>query len=309
MIAIRRPTVMWLVALAVIAGCASVPVEPVRNPPRAGPPEIVVNDAGPVVGIALGGGAARGFAHVGVLNVLQRNGIEADLVAGTSAGSLAGALYASGLQGEALVKEARRLERQRLTDYVFPDRGFIRGARLQRYVNQAVGGRLLEDLPIPFAAVATDLYSGDAVVFNRGNTGMAVRASSSMPGVVQPARIGDREYVDGGLVSQVPVNTARAMGAEVVIAVDVSRPLYPAGGIGSTLDVLRQGLVIMMMTMVGQEISDADVVIRPRIDDIDIADFEMRSAAIAAGERAAAKMLPAVRAAIARAATASAAAQ
>lgn len=287
-----------LLALATVAGCAGTPAVPVSEPPRSTALTIVTNDDQPVVGFALGGGAARGFAHVGVLNVLERHGIQADLVVGTSAGSLAGALYASGLQGERLVEEAMRLERQMLTDYIFPDRGFIRGEGLQRYVNEAVGARLLEELPIPFAAVATDLYSGDAVVFNRGNTGMAVRASSSMPGVVQPVRIRGREYVDGGLVSQVPVNTARAMGADVVIAVDVSRPPYPASEIRSTLDVLRQGLVIMMTTMVERELRDADVVIRPRINDIDIADFEMRSEAIAAGERAAAEMLPAVRDAI-----------
>jgi len=301
---VRHLGALWLlVALATVAGCAGTPVGPVSEPPRAGELKIVANGE-PVIGFALGGGAARGFAHVGVLNVLDRHGIQADAVAGTSAGSFAGALYAGGLQGQRLVEEAMRLERRSLTDYIFPARGFIRGESLQRYVNKAVGHRRLQDLPIPFAAVATDLYSGDPVVFNRGNTGMAVRASSSMPGVVQPVRIRGRDYVDGGLVSQVPVKTARAMGADVVIAVDVSQQRSSAGEINSTLDVLGQALVIMMTTMVEQELRNADVVIRPQVGDIALGNFEMRADAIAAGERAAAEKLPAVRAAIARAASA-----
>jgi NTE family protein len=236
-----------------------------------------------------------------VLTALERNGIEADVVFGTSAGSVAGALYASGLRGERLTQEALGLERRELTDYIFPDRGIIRGERLQRYINEAVGDRLLEELPTPFAAVATDLYSGGMVVFNRGDTGVAVRASSSVPGLVQPVSVEGREYVDGGLVSQVPVRVARAMGADVVIAVDVSRLPTDTDPISSTLDVLQQAIAIMSTVLVHQEVDDADVVIRPAVEGIRMADFDAREDVISAGARAAEEMLPEIRAVLASA--------
>lgn len=290
-----------LVLVPLLTGCAGMPAATVSNPPRAESLTSVARDDGPVVAFALGGGAARGFAHVGVLKVLDRHGIQADLVTGTSAGSVAGALYAAGLRGGRLEEVALRLERGSLTDYIFPDRGFIRGERLQRYINEAVDGRPLEQLPTRFVAVATDLRSGELVAFNSGNTGMAVRASSSVPGFVQPVTIRGRDYVDGGLVSQVPVRVARDMGADVVIAVDVSRLPADTPPIESTLDVLRQALMIMSVTLVDQELSVADVVIRPAVREINMVDFEERSMAMDAGERAAEEMLSEIRAAIAAA--------
>lgn len=295
----RRTALLVLALVILLTGCTSMPVATVGNPPRAEALAPVARDDGPVVAFALGGGAARGFAHVGVLKVLDRHGIRADLVTGTSAGSVAGALYAAGLRGEQLEQVALRLERRSLTDYVFPDRGFIRGERLQRYINEAVDGRRLEELPTRFVAVATDLRSGELAAFNSGNTGMAVRASSSVPGLVQPVSIRGRDYVDGGLVSQVPVRVARDMGADVVIAVDVSRLPADTPPIESTLDVLRQALMIMSVTLVDQELSAADVVIRPSVREINMVDFEERSMAMDAGERAAEQMLPEIRAAIA----------
>ena len=283
----------------VLASCAGAPADPVSDPPRAGTLVPLGGEDGPVIAFALGGGAARGFAHVGVLNVLERNGIHADLVVGTSAGSLAGALYAAGLRGQRLEEEALQLERETFTDFGFPDRGLIRGERLQQYVNEAVGGLPLEDLPTRFAAVATDLGSGESAVFNGGDTGMAVRASSSFPGLVQPVRINGRDYVDGGLVSQVPVHVALSLGADVVIAVDVSKLPVDAERVESTLDVLRQALLIMSMALVERDVSDADVVIRPDVSGIKLAEFAARAEAIKAGERAAEKMLPEIHAAIA----------
>lgn len=294
----------WWVALLVllVAGCAGTPTLTVDNPPAAESLTPISRDQGPVVAFALGGGAARGFAHVGVLKVLDHYGIQADLVTGTSAGSVAGALYAAGLRGRELEEEALQMERSSITDYIFPDRGFIRGERLQRYINEVVDGRSLEELPTRFVAVATDLRSGELIAFNSGNTGMAVRASSSVPGLVQPVTIRGRDYVDGGLVSQVPVRVARDMGADVVIAVDVSQLPADTPPIENTLDVLRQALIIMSVTLVDQELPAADVVIRPSVREINLGDFEERSEAMAAGERAAEAMLPEIRAAIAGAA-------
>jgi len=176
----------------------------------------------PKIALALGGGAARGFAHVGVIKALEAHGIVADIVVGTSAGALVGALYAGGYSGFDLQRVALQMEDTAIADWSLPDRGFIKGEALQNFVNRSVQNRTLEKLNKPFATVVTDLQSGEMVVFRTGNTGMAVRASSSVPGVFQPVLINGREYVDGGLVSPVPVRAARSLGADLVIAVDIS---------------------------------------------------------------------------------------
>ncbi|HMX17035.1 MAG TPA: patatin-like phospholipase family protein, partial [Rhodocyclaceae bacterium] len=167
-----------------------------------------------------------------------------------------------------------------------PDRGVIKGEALQNFVNKAVGGRPLEKLARTFGAVATDLQTGEEVVFRTGNTGMAVRASSSVPGVFQPVRINNREYVDGGLVSPVPARAARSMGATFVIAVDISsRP--KDGKTQGTLDVLLQTFSIMGQTIARHELAEADVVIRPKTTELPSADFQARHKAVLEGEQAA----------------------
>ena len=226
------------VCVAVLSACQSPgPLAPVVEkpvlPPVAPPaaPSVAVDAVeAPVVkkvprlGLALGGGAARGFAHVGVLQVLEEAGIKADLVVGTSAGSLVAAFYASGKTGAQLQRVADTMEEVTITDWTVPllGRGMMRGDALSRYVNQQTGGRRIEELKMPLGIVATDLRTGDGVLFQRGDLGTAVRASSSVPSVFEPVRIGAREFVDGGLVSPVPVRYARQMGAEYVLAVDIS---------------------------------------------------------------------------------------
>ena len=168
--------------------------------------------------------------------MLEAQGIVPDIVVGTSAGSLVGALYASGYNGFELQRIGLQLEDSVITDWSLPDRGFLKGEALQRFVNQNVQNRPLEKLNKPFGAVATDLQSGEAITFRTGNTGTAVRASSSVPGVFQPVSINGRDYVDGGLVSPVPVRAARTMGADVVIAVDISnKPSF--GKTGDSISV------------------------------------------------------------------------
>jgi len=205
--------------LSVLAGCSVLPRSPEPAPKPAPvtelPPKSEVRPAPPKIALALGGGAARGFAHIGVIKALESHGIVPDMVIGTSSGSLVGALYASGYGGFDLQRTALQLDDTIIADWSLPDRGFIKGEALQNFVNQAVQNRPMEKLNKPFAVVATDLQSGEPVVFRTGNTGMAVRASSSVPGVFQPVTISGREYVDGGLVSPVPVRAARAMGADV----------------------------------------------------------------------------------------------
>ena len=154
----------------------------------------------PRIGLALGGGAARGFAHIGVIQVLEENGIHPDLVVGTSAGSLVATLYASGKSGSALSQLADGMDETAFTDWSFPGRGLLRGEALARYVRDNTGGRMIEQMKLPLGIVATDLDNGQAILFQVGDAGMAVRASSAVPAVFQPVRIGTREYVDGDVV-------------------------------------------------------------------------------------------------------------
>lgn len=283
---------LCLAALA-LAGCASAPPLPPPAPPTPTVKPIKI-------GLALGGGAARGFAHIGVIKVLESQGIMPDLVVGTSAGSVVGALYAAGNNGFELQKLAHRLDESKISDWSLPDRGFLKGEALQQFVNDAVGQRPLEALKKPFAAVATDLRNGDSVVFRTGNTGKAVRASSSVPGVFQPVAISGREYVDGGLSSLIPVRGARQMGADFVIAVDISaRPNgQPLRG---TLDVLLQTFTIMGQNLAHYELKEADVVIRPQVGGVGSTDFQARHDAILEGEKAALAALPQIREALRKA--------
>ncbi len=265
----------------------SVPaVAPVPTPPVALRP--------PRIGLALGGGAARGFAHIGVIQVLEENGLKPDLIVGTSAGSLIAALYASGKSGADLALLADSMDESAFTDWSFPGRGLIRGEALAKYVRDHTSGRSIEAMPLPLGIVATDLDSGAPILFQRGDPGVAVRASSAVPAVFQPVRIGTREYVDGGLVSPVPVRFARQMGAEVVIAVDISA--VPDGN--PTTDPMRmllQTFAIMGRSINTFELRDADVVLRPRLPGVSGADFAARKRSIQAGREAALAMLGSLR--------------
>ena len=283
-----------VVVALVLAACAGEPPKP-EHPPRAEPLVPVVSAGRPVVAFVLGGGGARGFAHAGALRILDEAGIRPDLIVGTSAGSLVGALYAGGLRGGALVEAALAVQQEQLVDFVFPNRGFIEGDRLQAYINQSLRGRLIEQLELPFVAVATDLKTGRLIAFNRGDVGMAVRASCSVPAVFQPTPIEGREYVDGGLVSPVPVRVARSAGADLVIAVDVSRQPGERSEFGSTTALLSHAFVVMEHVLAEEESRLADVVVRPDLSRVHATDLAARGRAIAAGEEAARAALPEIR--------------
>jgi NTE family protein len=252
------------------------------------------------IGLALGGGAAKGFAHIGVIKMLEANGIRVDVVAGTSAGSVVGAMYAGGMDAFALQEQAVALDEDRIRDVRLFSGGLVQGQALQDYVNATLKNRPIEKLRKPFAAVATQLETGRRTVFTRGNAGQAVRASSSIPGVFEPVKIGRATYVDGGVVSPVPVDAARQLGADVVIAVDISTKVDGKAP-GSLLGTVNQSITIMGQKLGEQELARADVVIRPKVNDIGPADFERKGAAILEGERAALAALPQIRARIAQA--------
>ncbi|AXK38774.1 patatin-like phospholipase family protein [Crenobacter cavernae] len=274
-----------LATLALAAACTT-PTAPIKPAEIKPPPRIKV-------ALALGGGAAKGFAHIGVIKVLEQAGIPVDIVTGTSAGSVVGSLYASGLSGLELQKKAIELDESRLADVTLSRSGFIKGEALAGFINQMVGNRPIEKLARPFAAVATDLDSGEKKVFRSGNTGQAVRASASIPNVFQPVTIGSRRYVDGGLVSPVPVSAAREMGADFVIAVDISAK--PQGGAGGFLSMLDQSINIMNKVALAQELKQADVIIRPQVQQLGSTAFAARNQTILEGERVGLLAVPVIK--------------
>ncbi len=290
-------TAAAVVFLLALAGCVTRPVDkpPVPEPAVATtqpqPPK-----RPPKIGLALGGGAARGFAHVGVIQVLEEAGLRPSLVAGTSAGSLVAAIYASGKTGAQLQQVAETMEEAAIADWTLPifNRGMFRGEALARYVNKVVDGKLIESFPMPLGIVATDLNSGQAVLFQRGDTGTAVRASSAVPAVFQPVKIAGHEYVDGGLVAPVPVRFARQMGAELVIAVDISSA-PESNPANDTLQILLQTFAIMGKSINSFELQGADLVVRPTFTGLSSADFATRRRAIEAGRQAMLQLLPQLR--------------
>lgn len=283
----RFSLVSLISVVLLLAGCAVVEPTSAPQPPLTAQSKPLRNIK---IGLALGGGAARGFAHIGVIKALEAQGIYPDLVVGTSAGSLVGALYAAGNNGFALHKLALEMEEAAISDWSVPffskSTGVLKGEALQNYVNRAVNSMPLEKLKLPFGAVATDLKSGQPILFQRGNTGAAVRASSAVPSLFQPVRIGDRYYVDGGLVSPVPVRFAREMGADFVIAVNISSQ-PDAQPSASAVDVLLQTFAIMGQSINFYELKDADIVIQPQLGSMKGHDFPGRNTAILAGEQAA----------------------
>ena len=295
---LRRLTLAALAALAAtaIVGCKTTPVietpaQPIAMPEPLPPRKIKI-------GLALGGGAARGFAHIGVIKALEAQGIYPDIVVGTSAGSVVGALYAAGNTGFQLQKLAFDMDEAAISDWAMPlfgkSTGVLKGEALQAYVNKVVNNQPMEKLKVSFGAVATDLKTGQPILFQRGNTGMAVRASSSVPGVFQPVTISGRSYVDGGLVAPVPVRFARDMGADFVIAVNISTQADVQATV-SSVDVIMQTFSIMGQRINQYELKDADIVIAPSLGKMAGNDFAGRNQAILAGEQAAALAMPLIK--------------
>jgi NTE family protein len=240
----------------------------------------------PVIAIALGGGGAKGFAHIGVLKVLESHGIKPKIVTGTSAGSFVGSIYASGKTPYQLQQIALTLKESDIRDLTLNSQGIVQGQKLQNYVNQHIANKPIEQFPIRFAAVATRLDTGLKAEFIKGNPGQAVRASCSIPNVFVPATIGGKQYVDGGLVSPIPVKTAKAMGADIVIAVDISarpegsKPLNMWGLLDQTINIMGQ-------QSINEELGQANVVIQPKVGHLGTLDLKASNQSILEGEKAA----------------------
>ncbi len=288
-------------AAVVLAACTTPPPTP-APPPEPAPIVVPAPKPPPKVALVLGGGAARGFAHIGVIKALEAQGIVPDMVVGTSAGSVVGVLYAAGLDGFALQKLALGMQEDMVADWTLPNRGVLKGEALQEFINRNVKNQPLQKLRRPVGVVATDLLSGEMTLFRRGDAGIAVRASSAVPGVFQPVEISGREYVDGGLTSPVPAQSARAMGADFVIAVDISS-VGRREKLSGTLDVLLQTFAVMGQAISRHELEKADVVIRPRTAAVSSTNFEDRHLAILEGEKAAAAVMTELKTRLANART------
>lgn len=245
------------------------------------------------VALVLGAGASKGFAHVGVIKVLESQKIPVQMVVGTSAGSFVGSLYAYGYNGFALQDIAMKLQKKEVAELTIPDNGFIKGERLRDFINDKVRNQPIEKLKLPFFAVATDIRTGKETVFNTGNTGMAVQASAAVPGIYQPARFSGNAYVDGGLVNPVAVDVARRYGADLVIAVDITYGVENSIPT-STMETIMKSFEIMYHTIAQSPVGQADVVIKPQVGFMGAADFDKRHEAILAGEKAAWEAMPAI---------------
>mgnify|MGYP000910642772 FL=1 len=274
-----------LLILVAFAGCAwrQAPPPPVKPPAK--------------VALVLGAGASRGFAHIGVLKILEANRVPIHLIVGTSAGSLVGCMYAYGFNAFQLQSLSFPVEKADIIDLTVPDNGFVKGEKLEAFVNHMLKNTPIEKLRIPFYAVAADIQTGEEAVFASGNTGTAVRASCAIPGVFQPVRIGSRIYVDGGIVSPVAVDYAKQMGADLVIAVDISVGVESPPP-KTLIETIMQSVVVMHSKIAQSQLARADIVIRPRVSHIGSADFTRRHEAVLEGEKAALEAMPQVKAAL-----------
>jgi NTE family protein len=245
------------------------------------------------IALVLGAGSSKGFAHIGALKVLEMNHVPINMIVGTSVGSAVGSLYAYGYDAFQLQRISFSIQKGDIVDFILPlpTNGFIWGEKLEEFINKTLNNTPMEKLKIPFYAVATDIQNGQEVVFGSGNTGQAVRASCSIPGIFRPVRIGDRMYVDGGVVSPIAVDAARRLGADIVIAVDISSEVDRTKP-ESTIATIFQAFDIMYSKLGQIQLPRADVVIRPKVDYIGSSDFSKRHEATLEGEKAAMEALP-----------------
>ena len=216
----------------------------------------------PVIALVLGSGGARGYAHIGVIEVLEQHGIQPDFIVGTSAGSIVGSIYASGKSAIQLRQIALDMKVGDVRDFKIGMKGFFDGQKVEDYVNKQIDQTPLEKMKIPMYVVATELKNGEKTIFNYGNTGQAVRASVSIPSMFIPTKIQGKEYVDGGLVSPVPVDIAKQLGADIIIAVDIlAQPVNTETT--NVWGLFNQNINIMQNRLAAEELKNADIVIQP----------------------------------------------
>lgn len=236
------------------------------------------------VGLALGGGAARGFAHVGVLKVLEEEGIPVDCIAGTSAGSLFGVLHCAGYTWREIVELAREVSWSDLIRPAWRHLGLVRSDRLEAVIERAVPVPIFEKLNIPLKVVAVDLDMGELVVIGSGPIGPAIRASCAIPGIFAPVEIDGRLLVDGGVLNSVPVDVTRSMDPDIVIAVDLNADRRRKKRPENVVDVIYFSFSLMVSHATEEQLKGADVVVSPDLHDVGYYDLKKRELAIQKGE-------------------------
>ncbi|MEW6522040.1 MAG: patatin-like phospholipase family protein [Bacillota bacterium] len=246
------------------------------------------------LGLALSGGVVRGLAHVGVLKALEEAGFRPDCIAGTSSGALIGALYAAGLTISELEKLAHRARWRDLARLTVPRRGLIDISRISQLLDRIVGHLDFSQLQTQLAVVACDITTGEEVVITSGDVAVAVQASCAIPGIFAPVRVGRRLLVDGGIVHNVPAAVCRRLGAQAVVAVDLSAFIPATKEPATIFEIILNSLHIIMDKHGERESSEADVVIRPPVADLSPIDLDSHDELIARGYRAALRALPAI---------------
>lgn len=283
--------VLVMILAALLASCRTT----------AGPgsfDQILQRPDRPKIALVLGGGAARGFAHVGVIRALEQERVPVDLVVGTSVGSLIGAIYAYDLNSFELEWTAFTLEKEHLFDYALMSAltgmGAVKGDKLENFIRTKIPVENIENLKLPYAAVATDLNRGTRVVLDSGSIAKAVRASSAIPGVFQPLQYQGRLLVDGGVVDNIPISVAREKGADIVIAVDIGENVTNFN-LSNLFDVILQSVNIMFNDNVAFRKKDADVLITPAVGNVGMLDFTQKKRLMQAGMEATQKAMPEIR--------------
>lgn len=289
-----RVPALVLLAAASLSACGP------KGQPASSLPASQAAARPPKVALVLGGGGARGFSEIGVLRVLEQEKIPVGLVVGTSVGSLIGALYCD--TGRVLDAEflAVGIQQEDLFDFKalsLLSGGFVKGERLERYLDTHLKHKIIEEMAIPFAAVAVDLKTGQPVAFEKGSVAQAVHASCAIPGIFVPVQFGGSTYVDGGVVDPIPADFARQKGADVVIAVAIPRNL-PKEVPDNALELVHYSVTLMQTEIGRLRAKEADLVIYPDVGTLGFSDFSQKKQLMEAGEEAARRALPAIRSAI-----------
>lgn len=239
----------------------------------------------PKIGIALGAGGSRGLAHIGVLKVLVEEGIPIDVIAGSSMGSFIGVLYANGMDLGMMEELAVQMKRNKFIDLTIPKRGLIVGDKIKELIRLLTHRKNLEELHTPMAVIATDLVTGERVVFKEGPIDIAVRASISIPGIFEPVKIGDQLLVDGGVIDRIPISVIKEMGADITIGVNVV-PYTEKVRIDNIFDVITQSIIIMEREIMSKHIPTADCLINPDLSNVSPTDFTKVTECVLQGEEA-----------------------
>jgi NTE family protein len=286
---IRLLTVSFIFALFLSCRTTSTPpLEPIKAEPSPKPL--------PKVALVLGGGAAKGFAHVGVIRVLEKEKIPIDMIVATSVGALVGAIYASERDSFQLEWLTYQVTKEDIFDFsiLYSKLGPVQGEKLEEFLKTKLKVKKLEDLGLPLYPVATDLMTGETVSLERGSISRAVRASSAIPGIFVPVQFAGRTLIDGGVTNNLPVEIARQKGADVVIAVNLSKDVKNVQ-IDSVIDIILQSIDIMGKELLKYKRLGAEILIEPQVGDVGMLDFSQKKKCIEEGMKAAQTALPQIR--------------